>query len=974
MGLLSCTIGGVAVLIKNGSFSVSGQIETRSTMTITIEDPIGTPSFQPRQPVVLSDSVQGILFSGYVSTSKPNRVAPSTAGASPTIEHIVTVINNHYRADKQANQQNYANAYAGDIALDFWRRALQAEGVVANAAIRRDATVADFNQGILSGTVATSNVGDGDLELVKAGSDITITESTTASFAAGTLTNVVAANNTLTPTTYSAIRYQSNLLFALAGQDYIYTQIWSGNMTIGTLDTFHYDVFIPSTSKQYTSGVDFICSDGTLLRSVANVVDQNGLNAAPTTDLSAYAKDQWYSRTISLTSALNGKTINTILLDMTGSTVGVSTAFFKNIYLGSQSGSPFFATNATTTQLNPPAVQYANGFAPAQTSTTVVTVFDPAVSSRVSPTYSIDAVKLLRSSLLSWVTTGSSSAVNISISYDGGSVYTPAINGSPLPVLPAGSNVASGSIILKEAFGGGISDPTLIPSLQSVVITLQSAANATKSDIVTSFVTQANWNTGTFTNAQALTNGDVTLASQSRNWNDNTISNQTFSTSVGGFSESASSGAYVISSPSNSSGLTYIAVSRLNFAGIIADFTLDIDVKLNSSSLNWKTAGIVYRQPDFGNSYHIVLANGPNIPGTSAVYHGYGASLSFPQTTFTNVSYSPGSTFHIKVVVVGSVHQVYVQGSTTPLFTVNDANYTGPGYFGLIAVNSDTTTGTHTFDNLVITPTSAQGTWQSLPTSIASLVASGGSAIYWTEASTGNIGASLTIQTSVDGGTTFQQCTNGGPIPNIPAGTNLSGKSVIVKALMSTVSQNVPLLRQLAWRVLGVYPGSSGTRTTLPMGMDSMTRANVVSGWGTATDSQTYTQVGTGATALTSNEGLITNTTGDVHMLYGSRTWTDQDGTCRFSLSAATISAGIELRYTDTNNFYRFQASTTTLTLIKRIVGTSYTLATASMTLTTGVFYRMRFRVAGNYPTTASGRVWLDGTLEPTAWNVTFTE
>jgi len=80
---------------------------------------------------------------------------------------------------------------------------------------------------------------------------------------------------------------------------------------------------------------------------------------------------------------------------------------------------------------------------------------------------------------------------------------------------------------------------------------------------------------------------------------------------------------------------------------------------------------------------------------------------------------------------------------------------------------------------------------------------------------------------------------------------------------------------------------------------------------------------------------------------------------------------GIELRYVDANNLYRLSVSTTAISIIKIRGGTVTTLATASVSLSTGTYYRLRFRVADSFPTNLYGRVWADQSLEPVAWNVT---
>jgi len=230
------------------------------------------------------------------------------------------------------------------------------------------------------------------------------------------------------------------------------------------------------------------------------------------------------------------------------------------------------------------------------------------------------------------------------------------------------------------------------------------------------------------------------------------------------------------------------------------------------------------------------------------------------------------------------------------------------------------------------------------------------------------------VQTSIDGGSTYQTCTSGGQIPGLTAGASGTGKSVIVKVTLSTTDPTQePDIRNLTWTVFGGYV-ASGTRSTAPLGNDTMVRANVASGFGTSFDGQTYTQTGTGSTNLTSNEAQIVNTTGDVYMRLGSTTYTDEGSTVHFSLSASTMTAGIALRFTDSNNWYRCVASTTALTIAKKTAGTQVTIGTTAVTIPTSTFYWMRFQAVGNNPVALKGRVWAAGTIEPTTWNLSLSD
>jgi hypothetical protein len=979
--MIACTIGGVSVLVANAGFSLVDALENRSILTLTVLDSPGTANYTRGQPVSFSDSSTGLSYNGFVNTSAPTKLGI----AGPFVAHVITTMDKQYLLDKRTNSTNFLNWYAGDIATNFVDSTLASEGVTAPYATHRDSTAANFNQGLLSGVVGTSNIGDGDLELLPSGSTVTISESVNADFATGFLNNTQAINNTLTPTTVSALKFQSTLSVPLVA-NFAYVKVWQGALTIGTNDTLNYDVWCASTSPGSAIAVDLTCSDGTLLHNVALLVDQNNLAVGPATDLSTYAKDRWYTRTIALTG-LTGKTVNAVTIASAGTGAGTYTGYVKNCYLGSQVGSPFFGLTTTTPNVNPPLVVSYSGFSVTLTSVTAVNVWVPGNSYRISNGYTIDPVKLLGSSIVTWINGNVSGAsVVLSASYDGGNTYAACTNNAALPALPAGSNVVGLTLTLKEALNTTGPDPTLLPTLNNVAITVNSAPKATKSDIVTSFYSAATWNAGTY-NLLGLASdgvGITCVAPLTRNWSDLIVTGQSLFPNYANISESASTGAYVMTVPGTTASPVPQGQSRLDFAGSFVNFTLEVDLKFNQTTAG-SQLGITYRQTYWDNAnntfgYYFGLANGE--PSNQNLIFGYGSNSSTPAfTQLATATFTPviNTTYHVKIVVNGSSHQIYFNGAGTPTISVTDFNTLTTGYIGLRFFGAVTaaTTFTYTFDNFVLDGVVANnGTWLSPSTSISSLVTCGPSAIAWTESNTsvsGVAGNSIAIvQTSIDGGATYQTCTNGGAIPNLLVGTTVTGLSLLTKISLSTTPGGFnPEVARLVWRVLGQYPGATGTRSTVPLGLDTATRANVGSGFGTGTDGQTYTQVGTATTNLTSNHLQIVNTTGNVFMIYGSRTGGDLEGTVRFTLSASGLPAGMVLRYLDTNNYYLFTASTTTLTLTRRIAGTSTTLQTASMALSTSTLYRMRFRVVGSGPVSVYGRVWASGSAESTSWSIT---
>jgi hypothetical protein len=402
--------------------------------------------------------------------------------------------------------------------------------------------------------------------------------------------------------------------------------------------------------------------------------------------------------------------------------------------------------------------------------------------------------------------------------------------------------------------------------------------------------------------------------------------------------------------------------------------------------------GLVYRQTFWGSpnnsfAYYVrIMQNSGGSAGGTSVTLGYGTNnppstpniyTSGPYTVLQQVTetISNGTTYHIKIVVAQNRHTIYWNGSSTPIIDILDNTYLTPGNIGLRTyVNAgNTNTSVNRIKNFKISNTFA-GIWTSPAINLNSLGTCGNTQISWSEVTSSlNLQSTAIVQASLDGGTTWKQCTNGAimpatAIPGLSAGTNVTGKSLMIQVVLSAISfLTNPVIMGLYIRVCGAYPGSSGTRTTVPIINDAIVpiTRTVGSGFGTAPDGNVWTQTGTATTSVASGHELISNTTGDVHMVAGS-TWTDEDATIRFQLSASTITTGLELRYTDTNNYYRLSISTTTVSIIKRRLGISSTIATVSMTLSTNTWYRARFRAVSPEPAFLYGNVWLDGSLEPT--------
>lgn len=971
---LNCLIGAPSfqtansgLPVRDQSFTLADALDQRSILTLTGEDVNGTLSYQRGQPVMFSDHDLGLLYTGYVNSDKVSKPA---AGGAAQLEHMLTMMDHHYDADKRANVANYLNWTAGDMVCDFIQSTLSQEGITGAFALESDYTPTAFSQGTLSGTVATTTTSPftyapntasppvtsntGDLELTRAGTQFTLTESVTSDFSSGTLTNMTAASNSLTPSTQNALKIQAQLPAASGGNmvasksgaspivpesvpNTAYAKIWSGSMTVGTNDTLNYDIWIASTSPAFLAGVDILFSDGSLLSSNAGTVDTNlspglfdtnNLSVDIITDLSNYAKDTWYTRNITLTG-LNGKTINAVSVYISGASAGTVTVYIKNCYLGSQSGSPFFGTGATAPQVNPPTVTTTGGYLSSLVRSSVVAVWNPVNTYRISPAHSISAVQLVQNSTISWtastptfgssVTSGSpgaattATAMLIFVSYDG-NAWLPCTNAAALPGLPAGANVNGLSLYLREQFSCG-QDPSALPSLLQVTITINSAASASTTDVTASYGTATQWNTGTESGIAPNAGGQLALlgAAFIRDWNDTLITNQTFYPNFGGITQSASTGKYAISCPSTGG----FASSRFDFAGVATDFTIECDLVVGSSSGsgNFAWVGPCYRQTGWSTAddnfaYYIAIGAGTGLGGVNNLQLGYGSNSNsstagtFTVIAATTLTINAGTSYHLKIVVTGPRHTIYFNNSGTAAIDILDSTYLSAGNVGLRTLQTSTSTVTSSIDNFSLTP-SPVGVWTSPSISLSALGTCGNTQISWSELNTiGDAQSTAVVSASLDGGSTWKLCTNGATtptaiIPGLPVGTNVTGKSLLIQVVLSAQSRLVsPVIWGLSVRVCGSYGTVTGTRISpalslSPVGYvassNCMWNANIPTNTtltvATSQDASTWTNVGNNGAGA--SLGYWTNQPAATQDLFNTNTSGNYTNTSKSGGSAA---------------------------------------------------------------------------------------
>jgi hypothetical protein len=156
---------------------------------------------------------------------------------------------------------------------------------------------------------------------------------------------------------------------------------------------------------------------------------------------------------------------------------------------------------------------------------------------------------------------------------------------------------------------------------------------------------------------------------------------------------------------------------------------------------------------------------------------------------------------------------------------------------------------------------------------------------------------------------------------------------------------------------------------------DTFIRANQ-SGWGTASDGESWTQGSNGIYSIASNEGVIASTSGnDSNAQLGSQTATDQIVSCRIAINNSGDICGVEGRYTGPGSApscYKLLYYSNDIHINKALSGANSNLVNfGGFTMTPGLFYQFKLQCQG---TTISGKVWLNGATEPTNWMLSVTD
>jgi hypothetical protein len=588
------------------------------------------------------------------------------------------------------------------------------------------------------------------------------------------------------------------------------------------------------------------------------VYDQNGVSSDLLADLSNYAKDSWYTRAIPL-NLVTGKTITSVNIQIQGGATGTYSVYLKNCYLGSNPSSPIFSTTATHTQVNPAVITSGLGYSTATVD--VVQVYRPALSTRISPAHSISSVGLVQNSNITWVaslptvtpytnivyppgttnpqtSTATQGAMNIYVSYDG-TTWLLCSNLGTLPGLPPGANVAGLSLYLMEQFQAG-DDPTILPALLSVTITINSAAAQTTTDVVAAYGSTAGWNTGTYKGTMVNTNGQLinggTYTPNFASGFDNT------KWTTPGMVVTYASTQITLTDTSDTDTTDFIL--SMNDVLPLTNGTIECDISITDPGTNqWARTGIMYRAANWADGWEVV--SGPSYseyycpPMTGYLVYiwldtagsNYGISLQALRAGSTptvvgwlgSQTITSGTTYHLKIVYTNERHMIYLDDMSVPKIDMSDSTYLQAGGVGLYALGTlgdgSTTNFTAKWANFTLT-TLATGTWTSPSINLSSLVTCGYTQINWAEIGTnGTPQSTASILTSLDNGTTWNQCQNGAEVPLLTPGTSVSSIThLLIRAILysnggaqSSIIAD-PAIIGLYARVCGNYGTVTGTR------------------------------------------------------------------------------------------------------------------------------------------------------------------
>jgi len=884
------TISGTPVSIVEQTPVIHNTLDGRSVATFTVKDLTGLNHYQPGQEILITDTVSGETYTGTINDSDETNLYPN-----PCIYSAITCVDGHYFADKRYySGPEYQNTSCGDIATDLLSTVLAAEGITASYASRNDSTPTQWSSGTLSNAVATNNISGGDLELAPAGTSLEVIE-TGATFNTGTVGNTHVLNGALAQVSFNAIKMVATNSIIDANNTYTYVKIWSGSYVVpATNGFFSYTMYLSNDCPEYKMSLDLVCTDGTTLRDTANEAnngnDQQDMAAHPGNDLTGLANGQWYQRTFGISNCLSGKTIAYVSIACEGDKVGTYTGYFYNAFFSSPTVTTIYggASSITTQQLQK--------FGYSSTSVTIAKVYNP-VDARISPSYSLNSVKVISDTIISWqssdTATSSTTPVNyngtmiygtgsqtiIKYSIDGGDTFIQCTNNQPLPDLPAGMLVTGLNILFRQELYSA--SPEIPAYLSEMQCTLETAYNGTIADSHNSFSNNTEWGLGTFSNTTNNSGSVLTLSGVTRNWDNHDISNQTLFGGPG--NEMFTKNRTLLIGVDGIGTTGYDGKCRNDFAPQYQNFTAEVDILVGT----WDS-GIIYRTTNWGNgagTYAFAALVSPN-----SVYLARGSNSTSSTnvvpaaTTSAGVTLVAGNWHRLKVVVSGTNHKIYLDD--TLMVNATDTNFNSTGYCGLIVRNGNATAPTHRqgqFDNFGITP-ALTGSWVSPSISLNSLATYNMSDLTYRDVSSDPVNTTILAEYTLNNGSTWTTITDSntdpltsvnlfqsGNFPGLTVGTSLSGINLKYRFTLTTTSAaTFPAMDSVASKIIGGFSGS-GSRVSPSLLLNPVGQAgSTLVTWNgiqpantnifidTSLDLVTWTQVGAGATGSAAIAGINT--------------------------------------------------------------------------------------------------------------------
>src|SRR5438309_820937 len=182
----------------------------------------------------------------------------------------------------------------------------------------------------------------------------------------------------------------------------------------------------------------------------------------------------------------------------------------------------------------------------------------------------------------------------------------------------------------------------------------------------------------------------------------------------------------------------------------------------------------------------------------------------------------------------------------------------------------------------------------------------------------------------------------------------------------------------------GTRASATGAGGTTTFALDSFAGRSTTKGWGTASDGNVW-RVQAGSTSLLSvsgNEGWVKGSSSMalLRATLGTRTASDSDVVARYTSGDYLNDAGhLVSRYSGTGTYYAAGLDSPNGTAelnIMRVKGGSQTrVANVAFAAITGTAYWERTSIQTSGSTAVmSVRAWQDGTVEPSGWNLTYTD